>query len=101
MRRIALIAVLLGMLAEVVAAQYARDPQPRETSEQAAGAEPSAMPGAVAGQERARTVLGLPVAVALALGAVMVVALVVAGLVIPRARRRDRARGNGTYGPPV
>ena len=45
-----------------------------------------------------RRILGLPVDAALLIAGVIVVLAVVAGIVIPSARRRDRARGGGTYG---
>lgn len=59
-------------------------------------------PSAVAGdlvRKQDHRILGLPVTAALLLGAVVVVLLVIAGIVIPETRRRARARGNGTYGP--
>ena len=43
-------------------------------------------------------VLGLPVNTALIVGGVLVALLILAGLVIPSAGRRMRARGGGTYG---
>jgi hypothetical protein len=45
-------------------------------------------------------VLGLPVSSALLIGGVIAALLAIGGLVIPAARRRERARGNGTYGRP-
>jgi len=45
-----------------------------------------------------RRILGLPVAAALVIAGVVIVLTLIAGLVIPGARRRDRARGGGTYG---
>ena len=47
-----------------------------------------------------RRILGLPVDAALVIAGVLIVLAVIAGLVIPGARRRDRARGGGTYGGP-
>jgi len=43
-------------------------------------------------------ILGLPVDAALIIAGVVIVLAVIAGLVIPGTRRRDRARGGGTYG---
>ena len=60
-------------------------------------------PSAAAGQVVARPetrVFGLPVTAALLLGAVLVTLLIVAGVAIPAARRRDRPQGGGTYGRP-
>lgn len=45
-----------------------------------------------------RRILGLPVDAALIIAGVIIVLAVLAGIVIPGARRRDRARGGGTYG---
>jgi hypothetical protein len=45
-----------------------------------------------------RRVLGLPVTTALVLAGVLVALLILAGVVIPGASRRYRARGGGTYG---
>ncbi len=58
-------------------------------------------PSAAAGElmpQPARRILGLPVDAALIIGGVLVVLALFAGVVIPGARRRDRARGGGTYG---
>jgi len=58
-------------------------------------------PSAAAGDlvtRPARRILGLPVDAALIIAGVLVVLALVAGVVIPGARRRDRARGGGTYG---
>jgi hypothetical protein len=58
-------------------------------------------PSAAAGQlmpQPARRILGLPVDAALIIAGVLVVLALFAGVVIPGARRRDRARGGGTYG---
>jgi hypothetical protein len=51
--------------------------------------------GEVVGNARDRRILGLPVNAALVIGGALVMLFVLAG-VIP-ARRRRRARGNGTY----
>jgi hypothetical protein len=45
-----------------------------------------------------RRILGLPVDAALIIAGVVIVLALIAGLVIPGARRRDRARGGGTWG---
>jgi hypothetical protein len=58
-------------------------------------------PSASAGQvrpEQARRIFGLPVSAALIIAAVLIALLAVAGAIVPGARRRARARGNGTYG---
>jgi hypothetical protein len=60
-------------------------------------------PSASAGTPVARgehRVFGLPVAAAMLIGAVLIVLFVVAGVLIPSARRRERPRGGGTYGRP-
>ena len=61
------------------------------------GDAPSAAAGEVVARPEAR-IFGLPVTAALLLGAVLVILLVVAGVAIPAARRRERAQGGGTYG---
>jgi hypothetical protein len=58
-------------------------------------------PSAAAGQlmpQPARRILGLPVDAALIIAGLLIVLALFAGVVIPGARRRDRARGGGTYG---
>ena len=58
-------------------------------------------PSAAAGDlvtRPARRILGLPVDAALIIAGVLVVLALFAGVVMPGARRRDRARGGGTYG---
>jgi hypothetical protein len=60
------------------------------------GDSPSASAGEVR-SEQARRIFGLPVSAALIIAAVLVVLLAVAGAMVPEARRRARARGNGTY----
>jgi hypothetical protein len=61
------------------------------------GDAPSAAAGDLVNRP-ARRILGLPVDAALLIAGAIVVLAVVAGMVIPGARRRDRARGGGTYG---
>ena len=63
------------------------------------GDAPSASAGTVV-RPGERRIFGLPVTAALLIGAVLVVLFVVAGVVIPGARRRERPRGGGTYGRP-
>jgi hypothetical protein len=63
------------------------------------GDAPSASAGTVVPRPETR-VFGLPVTAAMLLGAVLITLLVVAGIAIPAARRRDRAQGGGTYGRP-
>ena len=58
-------------------------------------------PSAAAGElmpRPARRILGLPVDAALIIAGLLIVLALFAGVVIPGARRRDRARGGGTYG---
>ena len=64
----------------------------------AAGDAPSAAAGNLVTRQE-RRILGLPITTALVLAGLVVVLLVVAGVVIPSASRRNRARGGGTYGP--
>ena len=58
-------------------------------------------PSASAGElvtRQSRRILGLPIDAALIIAGVIIVLALIAGLLIPGARRRDRARGGGTYG---
>lgn len=58
-------------------------------------------PSAAAGElvtRQGRRILGLPIDAALIIVAVIIVLALIAGPLIPGARRRDRARGGGTYG---
>ncbi|HEY7519414.1 MAG TPA: hypothetical protein VIE36_14085 [Methylomirabilota bacterium] len=63
------------------------------------GDAPSAAAGEVVARPETR-IFGLPVTAALLLGGVLLTLLIVAGVAIPAARRRDRPRGGGTYGRP-
>jgi hypothetical protein len=63
------------------------------------GDAPAASAGTVVPRADHR-VFGLPITAAMLIGAVLIVLFVVAGVLIPSARRRDRARGGGTYGRP-
>ena len=60
------------------------------------GDQPSASAGELR-QQQARRIFGLPMTTALIIAAVIVAMLVLAGIALPSARR-DKARGNGTYG---
>jgi len=58
-------------------------------------------PAAAVGELRStseRRILGMPVTIAITLAAVVIVLLLVAGALVPRARRRTQARGGGTFG---
>lgn len=61
------------------------------------GDAPSAASGELVPRE-GRRILGLPVDAALIIAGVLIVLALIAGLVIPGARRRDRAHGGGTWG---
>ena len=63
------------------------------------GDAPSASAGDVV-RRPAQRIFGLPVTAALLIGAVLIALVVVAGVIIPSARRRERPRGGGTYGRP-
>ena len=58
---------------------------------------PSAASGELVPRE-GRRILGLPVDAALIIAGRLIVLALIAGLVIPGARRRDRAHGGGTWG---
>jgi hypothetical protein len=120
MRKLWVLVIAFGMVAEVVAAQYVTPTPapaaapPAKTDRSAvehgsrpdpgavrpgneAGDQPSAAAGDLVRKEQERRILGLPVNAALIVGGVIVLLLVVAGVVIPGARRRHQARGGGTY----
>jgi hypothetical protein len=63
------------------------------------GDAPSASAGEMV-RRPAQRIFGLPVTAALIIGAVLTALVVVAGVIIPSARRRERPRGGGTYGRP-
>jgi hypothetical protein len=63
------------------------------------GDAPSASAGAVVPRADHR-LFGLPMTAVMLIGAFVVVLFVVAGVIIPSARRRERAQGGGTYGRP-
>jgi hypothetical protein len=62
------------------------------------GDSPSAAAGSLVRDPVERRILGLPVKAVLVIGGVLIALVVAAGLLVPSARRRSRARGNGTYG---
>lgn len=80
------------------AVQHGAQPNPGEvrpgTSE---GDAPSAAAGDLV-RRQPRRVLGLPITTTLVIAAVVLALVAVAGIVIPGATRRRRARGGGTYG---
>jgi hypothetical protein len=123
MKYVWILVIAFGMIAEVVAAQYVAPSPPSPaaaaaTSDRApvdrgtrpepgdvrpgndAGNSPSAAAGDLVRRDRERRILGLPVDAAVLIGGVIIVLFVIGGLVIPSARRRNRARGGGTYGSP-
>ena len=80
------------------AVQHGAQPNPDEVRP---GSRDGDAPSAAAGEivrTPARRVLGLPVNTVLISAGALVALLIVAGLVIPSAGRRLRARGGGTYG---
>ena len=62
------------------------------------GDSPSASAGRIAKEPVERRMLGLPVTAILVIAAVILGIVALAGVILPRTRRRARARGNGTYG---
>lgn len=108
---LALVAVLFAqpLSAQVVpppaksdreAVQHGAQPNPAEVRP---GSRDGDAPSAAAGELVERPglrVLGLPIATVLLVAAVVLALLAIAGVVIPEATRRRRARGGGTYGRP-
>ena len=62
------------------------------------GDAPSASAGRIARDPVERRIFGMPITAVIVISAVLLGLLALAGLVLPGARRRARARGNGTYG---
>jgi hypothetical protein len=62
------------------------------------GDAPSASAGRIAREPVERRILGLPVTTVLVIAAVILGLVALAGAVVPGARRRARARGNGNHG---
>jgi hypothetical protein len=80
------------------AVQHGTQPNPGEVRP---GSRDGDAPSAAAGDlvpRPARRILGLPVNALLVVTGALVALAIVAGLVIPGASRRRRARGGGTYG---
>jgi len=80
------------------AVEHGAQPNPNEVRP---GSRDGDAPSAAAGDiiaKPGRRVLGLPVNSVLVIAGVLLVLLIVAGIVIPSAGRRQRARGGGTYG---
>lgn len=122
MRKVLFVVLALGMLAEIAAGQYqppigSTPPTPPPAKSDAspvqhgaqpspgemrpgseAGDSPSAATGAFEPRQHERRVIGLPVNTAILIAGVLVVLLVIAGVIVPNARRRTQARGGGTYG---
>lgn len=79
--------------------QHGAQPNPGEVRP---GTRDGDAPSAAAGDlvpRPARRILGLPVSTAVLLAGALLTLLILAGLLIPSASRRHRARGGGTYGP--
>ena len=115
-----LIAVtLLALVPALAQAQETRRPAPERSSEPNYGTgqnsgtgpggqevrpgspdgdSPSASAGRIAKEPVERRILGLPVTAILVIAAVILGIVALAGVILPRTRRRARARGNGTYG---
>jgi hypothetical protein len=62
------------------------------------GDAPAASAGRIVRNPTERRILGLPVTAVLVIAAVILGVVALLGVVLPSARRRARARGNGTYG---
>jgi hypothetical protein len=80
------------------AVQHGAQPNPGEVRP---GSRDGDAPSAAAGDlvaKPGRRILGLPVTTALVVAGAILALVILAGLVIPSAGRRHRARGGGTYG---
>src|SRR5262245_54599922 len=93
---LALLLAVAAMWREVAAAQAVQHGAQPNAEEVRPGSPDGDSPSAAVGDLRStqeRRILGLPVNAALVIGGVLVVLLLVAGAVLPRARRRQQARG--------
>ena len=111
--RIATLALAGILIAGPAAAQIAPPPAKSDRDAVQHGAQPNPSevrpgnrdgdaPSAAAGdlvKRPARRILGLPINTVLVVTGALVALVILAGLVIPGASRRNRARGGGTYGP--
>src|SRR5262245_18648797 len=111
--RIVTLALAAALLATPAAAQLTPPPAKSDRDAVQHGAQPNPSevrpgsrdgdaPSAAAGDLVSRPVpriFGLPVNTVLVLGCLVLALAILAGLVIPNAARRHRARGGGTYGP--
>jgi len=90
-----------GSRREPVVKQHGDQPNPGEVRPGApAGDAPSASAGDLVRRQSDRRILDLPVTTALVVSGIVVALFVIGGLIIPATRRRARAGGNGTCGPP-
>jgi hypothetical protein len=106
------LALAAMLLATPVAAQGVRPPARSERDPIQHGAQPNTnevrpgsrdgdAPSAAAGElvgKPGRRLLGLPLTTVLVIAGTLVLLVAVAGVVIPHAGRRRRARGGGVYG---
>jgi uncharacterized iron-regulated membrane protein len=84
---------------EPPAMRHGAQPNPQEVRPGSPqGDAPSAAVGTLVREQEERRFLGLPVNAVLVIAGVLVAVLALAGIALPRARRRHRARGGGTYG---
>jgi hypothetical protein len=90
------VALAWPSLVTAQAVQHGSQPNPQEVRPGSPeGDSPSTAVGTLEHDPVKRRILGLPVNALLVIGGVLVVLVVIAGIVIPRSRRR--ARGGGTY----
>jgi hypothetical protein len=79
------------------AVQHGAQPNPAEVRPGSRdGDAPSAAAGNVVERPESR-IFGLPVTAALLIGAALIILVVIAGLIVPAARRGARPRGGGSY----
>jgi hypothetical protein len=103
MRVLTLVGLLTWLIAVPAAAQAPTGPWPAPPELESVRSDPGDAPAAAVRERHERIrwqLFGIPVSLILAAGAVVLALFVVAGVVLPRARRRARARGGGTYGRP-
>jgi hypothetical protein len=89
-----------GQKPDGAAVQHGSQPNPGEVRPGSReGDAPSESAGTVVRNPVERRILGLPVAAAVTIAGVLIALAIVGAVVIPASRRRQKARGGGTYGP--
>jgi hypothetical protein len=82
------------------AIQHGAQPNPEEVRPGSRDGDASSAAAGELVERPGLRILGLPITTVLLIAGVLLALLAIAGVVIPEATRRRRARGGGTYGRP-